>query len=125
MKLNSSDAGNPGSELPSVSGSSCLTCVYFRAFNDQEKLEARGLVVGDGWCFANPPNIGVRAGKLGGGVIEPVRPPTRKNDVCRHWNPELAGDAVYACADALDKAAERLDRIAELMRELVQTGTKI
>jgi hypothetical protein len=116
--------GTPGTELPSVSGSSCLTCVYFRAFTEEERRDARSVVKGDGWCYADPPKLGVLQDRLGTARVEPVRPPTFARDVCRHWNPELAGDAVYACADALDKSAERLDRIAELMRELVQTGVK-
>lgn len=125
-KLDLDDAGRPGSEARDpVQLGACISCVYFRAFTDAEQKDSKGVVNADGWCFASPPQIGIRQGKLGGGVVEPVRPPTRKGDVCRYWNAEFAGDSGYAAASALEDAASRLWTIAELMRELVQTGTKI
>lgn len=111
---------------PAVDQVKCETCIYFRAFNAQETREVRGLVTGDGWCYAQPPQISVRASRADptAAVIEPMRPPTRAGDVCRFWRAEFAGDATYASADALEVIAVEFERLTMFLRELVSAGGK-
>lgn len=103
----------------------CETCVYFRAIAGADKVvSADGRVEGDGWCYANPPNVSVRRWPVGGFVIEPIRPPTRAGDLCRHWRAEFAGDAGMPIAEALEGMAEDVAALVQYMREAVNVGRR-
>ncbi|MGH7886258.1 MAG: hypothetical protein ACREPG_00205 [Candidatus Binatia bacterium] len=104
----------------------CETCVYFRAFTAADRADLRMRLHGDGWCYAQPPQFGASADKLGGAVVQPIRPPTNAGDLCQHWRwrAEFAGDVSMGVAEALESIADGTAILAQYLRESVNVGRK-
>jgi len=104
----------------------CASCVYFRAFSAAELKDSLGIVKGDGWCYALPPQLVLRASRADPktGIVEPMHPPTFAGDLCRHWRGEFAGDATIAGAEALENMADDLAALVRFVREAVNVGRK-
>jgi len=109
----------------------CETCLYFRAFTPEERNDARGRILADGWCRADPPTPSVRqvaapvsAGANATVVIEPMHRPVKAGDLCRLWRQDFAGDTSLAAADALESISATLEKMAHYLAEAVQLGRK-
>jgi hypothetical protein len=109
----------------------CSTCLYFRAFSPEERNDARGRILADGWCMADPPTPSVRelAGPLTANrganvVIEPMHRPVRAADFCRLWRQDFAGDVSLAIGDALESIDASLGRLVHYISEAVNAGRK-
>lgn len=108
----------------------CETCLYFRAFSPEERTDARGVILADGWCRADPPTPSIRqvaapiSAKGAGAVIEPMHRPVKAGDLCRLWRQDFAGDVSLAVADALESIDANIGKLVRYVAEAVSVGRK-